>query len=106
MRFADQRAGGSSPHVHPRVEALLFATAALAVAVGTTLRVLTSLAVAARRRHDRERRATLDPDWRRKALDDPWAERGRGPDDGEPEELVPFEEPRGAAPPPGRRPGP
>lgn len=68
------RLGGSVP-------AVLFAGSAVLLAVGTVLRVLTSVADAHRRRHDRERRALKDPQRRRKQLADPFRERGRGPDD-------------------------
>jgi membrane protein DedA with SNARE-associated domain len=91
-----ERLGGS-------VAAVLFATAAILVAVGTVLRVLTTYAATHRRQHDRERRALE----RKRTKGIPQWE--RGPDDGMPEDPVPFEgtaAPRPSAPPPGRRPGP
>ncbi|MHB1262459.1 MAG: DedA family protein [Thermoplasmatota archaeon] len=69
-----ERLGGS-------VEAVLYATCAIALAVGLVLRMLASYAVSHRRLHDRERRATMDPEHRRRTLDDPFRKAGRGPDD-------------------------
>jgi membrane protein DedA with SNARE-associated domain len=81
---------------------VLWAAAALMVLVGVILRGMTTYAHGRRRRHLREQKAQKDPDYRRKALHDPFRE--RGPDDGMPEDLVAFEDPS-PAPPPGRRPG-
>lgn len=86
------RLGGS-------VAAVLFAAAAVLMAIGTVLRVLTTYAHAHRRSHEQERR-------RREKGIKQWE---RGPDDGMPEDLVAFEGTtalRPSAPPPGRRPGP
>jgi membrane protein DedA with SNARE-associated domain len=68
------RLGGS-------VQGVLYAACAVALAVGLVLRLLSSYAVSNRRDFDRERRAAIDPDRRRKTLDDPFAKAGRGPDD-------------------------
>lgn len=63
------------------VQAVLYAASAVAVAVGLVLRILSTYAASHQRRHDQERRARVDPGRRRKALDDPFARAGRGPDD-------------------------
>jgi membrane protein DedA with SNARE-associated domain len=63
------------------VEAVLYAGCAVALAVGLVLRMLATYAASNRRRYDRERRSLIDPERRRKTLDDPFAKAGRGPDD-------------------------
>ncbi|MEA3137686.1 MAG: hypothetical protein QOC71_1967 [Thermoplasmata archaeon] len=60
---------------------LLLVSAVLMAAVGVVLRALTTVAQGHRRRFDHEQRLMRDPDRRRKALQDPFRERGRGPDD-------------------------
>jgi hypothetical protein len=60
---------------------LLLVSAVVMAAVGVVLRALTSVAVSHRRHFDREQRLLRDPERRRKALDDPFRDAGRGPDD-------------------------
>src|SRR5688500_5785321 len=50
------------------VTGVLYAGCAVALAIGLALRMLATYAASHRRRHDRERRALIDPERRRKAL--------------------------------------
>lgn len=63
------------------VQGVLYAGSAVAVAIGLVLRILATYAISHRKQYDRERRSRIDPDRRRKALDDPFRKAGRGPDD-------------------------
>ena len=63
------------------VQAVLYAGSALALATGLVLRILATYAASQQRQYDRERRSRIDPDRRRKALEDPFRKAGRGPDD-------------------------
>lgn len=91
---------GVAGRLHMSVLQFLSVSAVVLLAVGVVLRAFTTVAHAHRQQHRRSKRES------ERGVTDPWPGRGRGPDDGEPEDILAFEgqEARGSAPHLGRRP--